>query len=334
MNRIKKWLQNQAVGLIAATSSVEKSILYRKEDNLELVTNQEVKHKQGTLADSLMQGIVTQEVISLRWRMYKVLQASAKLSAKITGYDEHGNPIIETSTNNTSKKSLNKVKLDDYDNFPLELVVDNSPIVLSALEGVKDVNANDESIDSEITHITSDENNDNVEEIIKESESLSVRTVGEITSEELNSSIKQENPIKVIRKAISKFNIEQYTTKLNIRTINDEEKLLEFYISKYPDGRKSIGLIREIKKAMLNPRTSDLLEIDQIGFISDKTLGVNDFHEFQYKITSFDKIVEYDGFYIIKFKANVLVDGVNVLEIYRDDELDEKYRLKQQKKKL
>ncbi|NIQ16661.1 MAG: hypothetical protein GTO02_20425, partial [Candidatus Dadabacteria bacterium] len=53
--------------------------------------------------------------------------------------------------------------------------------------------------------------------------------------------------------------------------------------------------------------------------------GAKDFHEYQYEILGFDKIVEYGGYYIIKFKAKVVVDGDNILEKYRQEELDKKY---------
>ena len=52
---------------------------------------------------------------------------------------------------------------------------------------------------------------------------------------------------------------------------------------------------------------------------------------YTYKIDSFDKIIEYDGHYVIKFNASVLVDGEDTLEKYRQVELDKKYENKERK---
>ena len=60
-------------------------------------------------------------------------------------------------------------------------------------------------------------------------------------------------------------------------------------------------------------------------------MGVDDFLEFEYEIISFDKIIEYNGFYVVKFIAKVNVNGVDMLEKHRVVELDKKYENKQKK---
>jgi hypothetical protein len=61
------------------------------------------------------------------------------------------------------------------------------------------------------------------------------KTHGTINGEEYFASSKTERPILIISNLSRQFNLENYTTKLNVRTINDTEKLLEFYVSVYPD---------------------------------------------------------------------------------------------------
>jgi hypothetical protein len=109
--------------------------------------------------------------------------------------------------------------------------------------------------------------------------------------------------------------------------------MLEFYISLYPDeyNKKTKFLISEIKRAKQNPRVSDLLDIESVGFISDKTIGAVDGSEYEYKITKFDKIVEFNGHYVIKFIANVTVNGENIFEKYKLDELEKRYENKEAK---
>ena len=147
-------------------------------------------------------------------------------------------------------------------------------------------------------------------------------------------SIIQEPPITINRSIQPRFEIEKYTEKLIIRDINKDEKLLEFYIQEYPDiyDKKTSMLVSSIKKSIKNLKSSDLLDINLVGFITDKSLGVKDNLEFQYKIIEIDKIVKHNGYYIIKFFAEPIVNGDNILDKYRNEKLDKKYLDKEAKK--
>ena len=82
---------------------------------------------------------------------------------------------------------------------------------------------------------------------------------------------------------------------------------------------------------MVNPRSTNILYIDNIGFVSYKTIGVNDFRVFEYKVIEFDKVVEFDGYFVIKFKCEVTTNGEYLLEKYREVDLDNKYEKKERK---
>ena len=74
-----------------------------------------------------------------------------------------------------------------------------------------------------------------------------------------------------------------------------------------------------------------MLEIKSVEFVTYKSLGVSDFLEFQYEIESFDKIIEFNGSYVIKFIAKVIVNGEDIMEEHRVEELDKKYADKAKK---
>jgi hypothetical protein len=82
-------------------------------------------------------------------------------------------------------------------------------------------------------------------------------------------------------------------------------------VSIYPDvdNRTSRLFISELKKIINDNRISDLIEINSVDFITYKAIGVNDFLEYKYEIKSFDKIIEYNGHYVIKFIANSIING-------------------------
>ncbi len=56
----------------------------------------------------------------------------------------------------------------------------------------------------------------------------------------------------IVRDILPNFYLENFTLKMNVRTISETDKMLEFYVSKYPDeyNRTSRLFISEIKKIM------------------------------------------------------------------------------------
>ncbi len=322
MKKINNWIKKQMAGLFFAFSNVEKNALGQEKIELSSDTDKFQRHLQGTLLDALNRGEITQEVKELRWRLFKVLNASDKLMVKQIMSDNGEQEIkVEKLSPKRQKSLLKKIKLDNFDDYELELVVDNSEITLSSFDIINNEN------------IKEYEENEIRESIQEDEDGVKTATLGEISSGDYTSSIKGERPIKVIRNLRPKFELEKYTKKLNIRKINEKERLLEFYVTKYADkyNTKTSLFLSELKRAIKNPRLSSILEIDAIGFTTYKTIGSKDFYQYQYKINEFDKIVEFNGYYIIKFKSEVMVDGEYLLEKFRLNYLDEKYKNKERK---
>ena len=123
-NKLKQWFNRRMAMLILAMSNVEKNALGQQGETLGSDVNQTQRNTQGQLADSLKQGEITQEVMNLRWRTYKILKESEGVTAEIVGYDEDGMPIVKTKKVN-KKLGLKKVKLDPFDEYKLEMAMDN-----------------------------------------------------------------------------------------------------------------------------------------------------------------------------------------------------------------
>lgn len=313
------WVKRKTALIALAIGGVEKNSLKQNTDGLEKPITEERRHTQGMLADSLTQGEVTLEVQKLRWRTYKILKAIDNTLSEITGYDKDDMPIVKTKKIN-KKNELSKIKIDLIDNYPLEMVVDNTEINLGSTETLDNdhINLLDE------VKVNKNDNGDVIS-----------RTHGEITGNDYYATNKGEFPIKIIREFLGKFDIERYTKKLNIRTINNVDKLLEFYVSKYPDidDRRTRLFISDIKKAMNNPSVISFLDIKEVNFITYKTIGVDDFLEYQYDIVKLDKIIDFNGHYVIKYLAKAKVNGKDILEGYQLTELDKQYENKEKKKR-
>lgn len=308
--------------LSLAMANVEKNSLSQIGDSIESNVNQERRHTQGTLLDGMIHGELTQEVMDFRWRMYKIMKASEGLKATITEYvkDEEGNELPVTVLSKVDKKrGLKKIKLDTFDDYELEMVVDNTELSVGK----------DESISNDFLNIH-EKPIMSVNEFGEE-----VATHGEISSDAYFASTKTNLPIMVNRTFIPKFEIEDFTKKLHVRKINETDRLLEFYVSMYPneDVKNNNLFINQLKKVIENPSMTPFLDIKEVNFITHKTLGAYDFLEYKYEIIKLDKIVTFNGNYVIKYIAKTIIDGNDIMEEYRRTELDEKYANKEKKTK-
>jgi hypothetical protein len=317
MGKIKEWARKKAAMISLSLSNVEKNAFGQGGESLNSDVNQVQRHTQGQLADSLINGEITQEVMNLRWRTYKILRESDGFISEITGYDEDGIPIVKTSKVD-KKKLLSKMTTEPTDNYPLEIILNNKEIT----NGVNDTISNQYINVSKTPELNKDVFGN-----------VTGATHGTISGDEYFATYKAEKPIVITREIFPKFNIETYTQKLHVRSISETEKLLEFYISKYPDGdNKRSGLfINDLKKAINNPMLSSMFEIKDVSFTTHKTIGCDDFLYYEYEVVSLDKIVEFNEFYVVKFKANVVIEGEDILEKHREEELDEKYKNKEKK---
>jgi len=316
---IKKWLKNQMAAAAIAISSVEKNVFNQQGTTLGLDTKQEQKHEEGTLAYNLKQGEITQEVKDLRWRTYKVLKASENLKLKVHSMDQDGDFHFSSVKSTSDGILLKKVKLDSYDTYELEMVVDNSEI---AIDGGETMGNNHLNLYGDVkTYVN------------KDGDEIAIH--GEINSNELAATMKAERPIRIERQAHPRFYLEKFTTKMHVKKISDEEKLLEFYVSKYPEERNPTSrlFVRKMEKSLsLGFIGDDVFMMDEVGFISRNTLGSPDFLCYGYKIVGFDKIIEFDGHYVIKYNAKVIINGTDTLSDFIEDDLEKRYENKEVKK--
>ncbi len=317
MSKIGLWLAKKVGSVTMVLSSVEKTALNQTGEMMSSDINHSQRHTQGQVVDSLINGEITQEVMDLRWRMYKIIQETDALTTQITGYEADGTPITKTIKKD-NKKGLKKVKIDTYDTYPLEFVIPNDEIATSSNDamGNQHIKLLDEPT------INYDKNG-----------AIISATHGEISGEKYYFTHKTEKPIIIKSKMTRRFFLESFSKKLNIRTISKTEKLLEFYVSIYPDvdNRTSRIFLSELKKIINDNKKSDIIDINEVMFITYKGIGVNDFLEYKYNITSFDKIIEFNGNYVIKFKAETIINGEDILTKYKQDDLELKYQNKLKK---
>jgi hypothetical protein len=283
------WLKSQMLALMLALANVEKNALKQNGGDLSDDAGHEQQLQQNQLMQDLLQGRITQEVKFLRWRIFKILETIQ--GKDITVKENADGTVKYTAKDKNYSHKLKKVKTDPSDDNELELVIDN---MTDTTMGQLDI---------------LDTKNEN------------------INASEHDSLVKAESKIKIRHTYPSKFRLEKYVKKMNVRTIDNKTKLLELYVTSYPDefDRLHKMFIIEVKNTINNPRTSNIIELDMISFVTNKDLGTVDNRLFEFDDIKYYKIVEFDGHYVIKFKANVKTYFHSIIEQFREHELDMRY---------
>lgn len=242
---LKNWVKKGAISFTMAIGNVEKNALSQGGENSEAGQLTSIPMGQNQLMRDLKEGRLTQQVKEFRKHHYQVLQASEKYKAK-WGKDGDFRMLTEEEilTNRVAQG-------DPYDNYKVEVSIDNVAITKSLLEY---------------------EEKDMV------------------------------RPIKVLRNVNANCRIEEASTKLHVRDIDGTRKLLDFYIDNTPENRVAV---LEARTLMTNPGIVDFNNITNVSFT---TPGGN-MMVFEYRVLAFDKVVEYNGSYIVKMFAECIKNG-------------------------
>lgn len=182
------------------------------------------------------------------------------------------------------------------------------------------------------------EESDNLPIILIQDISLVCESVNNILKEvnlKENKKINSEYNIKINRKNLPRFKIEEYIKKLVLKE-SDENYVLDLYCSKYPrqfSERKDKPFLSEIKKIKNKEiKPNDILDFEEISFITNNAWGVDDYHSFSFNSFEFYDIIDFDGNYIIRLGCESNVFMKNLLDEIYSKSADEKYKNKEAKK--
>ena len=142
-----------------------------------------------------------------------------------------------------------------------------------------------------------------------------------------------DHRIKIKRNFIPRYKIEEYITRLDVKKLDDTHVILDMYVSKYPNDKdfKSKGFVREIEKIRDEKIKSDVLDYEEISFITKHAYKIDDMVKFVFRNIWFREVVEFDGHYIVRFKASLNRDIIDLTKIYYSKTMDEKYKNKEKK---
>ena len=179
---------------------------------------------------------------------------------------------------------------------------------------------------------------DNLPIILIQDNSLVCESVSSILNEvnsKENKKIGSDFIIKIKRDSITRFKIEEYIRKIVLKQ-SEGNYVLDLYCSKYPkqfSERKDRPFLRELNKIKNREiKSSDILDFNEISFITQNAWGIDDYYQFSFNDFEFYDIIEFDGNYIIRFGCQLFMK--NLLDEIYSKSADEKYQKKEMRKNV
>lgn len=194
--------------------------------------------------------------------------------------------------------------------------------------------------DSELTekHVPIDES-DNLNVILIQDNHIIAEDV--ITSlneidKKVGKKLRYDTTLKIKRDFIPRFYIEDYITKAVVKQA-EGNYVLDLYCSKYPkqfSSRKDKSFITELKNIRDKGVRSDMMDFEEISFITENAWGVDDWFKFVFTDFELYGIIEYDGNYIIRLGCLSNEFAVNILDKVFSASAEEKYQKKEARKNV
>lgn len=140
---------------------------------------------------------------------------------------------------------------------------------------------------------------------------------------------KKEFTIDIERDFIPRFRLEEFTNKLVVKRINENAVMLDFYTPIYKSQFNTIHklFLKELEKIYMGDVRSDVIDFKQVEFISFRAFGTDDLKKYTYNNIEFDNILIFDGHYVIKFTADIVNDGEDLINEFYCKEEEQKSRI-------
>ena len=140
---------------------------------------------------------------------------------------------------------------------------------------------------------------------------------------------KKEFTIDIERDFIPRFRLEEFTNKLVVKRINENAVMLDFYTPIYKSQFNTIHklFLKELENIYMGDVRSDVIDFKKVEFISFRAFGTDDLKKYTYNNIEFDNILIFDGHYVIKFTADIVNDGEDLINEFYCNEEEEKSKM-------
>lgn len=306
--KIKENLQVFFYNLIYGMKNTEDVIFHQTGISGDNGTSIVKEVENQRVSKDLLKGEVTQQVEELRYRTYKVDKESK-------GFEYYA-PTLALRKSGQDYKFM---KYDDSDG--LEIITIQPNDITSKEDSVQ-------YIDKVGSHVVGKIKTEDFYNLNKQINVDIKDTLGVLTQNNLS----KEYRIKIKRDFTPRFKIEEYITRLDVKKLDDEHVILDMLVSKYhQNDLKSISFIKEIENIRNGAVKSDTLDYKEISFITHHAYKLDDMIKFVFKNIHFREIVEFDGHYILRFKASLSKENLDLTKRYYSKAMDDKYKAKLKK---
>ena len=280
------------IGFALGMKSADEQLIHN--DNVADDINSGIHQQQSDhrVAHHLLKGEVTQEVQELTWRTIMVERESKN--------HEYYSPYKTVKKQN--KSDSRKLKIYNEEAYQILTVQENKAIGDNVIQALQKVDAN---------NISTNENGEVVQNIgrLEKNHNYTLRL--------------ERNGMFTPR-----YYIEEYTKKLVCLVVNEDKNnyILDFYVTKYPNDRewKSKGFVREVEY-IKSGRRSDVTDLKALEFITSHAHNFNDGITFKFNKLQFKNVIEYDGDYILRFSAEVVINGKDFFDEDQCESMKKKY---------
>lgn len=148
---------------------------------------------------------------------------------------------------------------------------------------------------------------------------------------------KKSYTLNVKRNFFPRYKIEEFTKKLVVFEKDPGKTVkLDFYVSIYPDDKVFIskGFVREVENIRDKGIKSDILDIISVAFTTLHAYKLNDMIQFEFNNLSFEKVLEFDGDYILRFSADIVINGEDMIKRFYNKEMADKYANHERKERV
>ena len=135
--------------------------------------------------------------------------------------------------------------------------------------------------------------------------------------------------ISIERDFIPRFKLEEYTNRLVVKKIDDENVILDFYTTIYNSQFNRIHkpFLNEIERLKNGDLRSEIIDFKKASFISFNAYGTDDLMFYSFKDFKFIGVTEFDGNYVLKFDAKIETYGEDLIKEFYDEKTAEKNRI-------
>lgn len=182
-------------------------------------------------------------------------------------------------------------------------------------------------------HVYVDESDNIPIQIIQNNELIPQTILDELEDVNSYGGNKEKYTLEISRDFIPRFKLEEFVNKLVVKRLNEREVQLDFYSSIYQEqfNKRHRPYINEMNKIVNGFKQSDIIDFNNVKFVSYKAFGSEDSLLYSYDNIKFKEAIIFDGNFVLKFNANIKSDGIDLTHKFYDEKMSKKYMNKETK---